>query len=64
MFSTLHGTYFSFEMHFNMSSAKRFNLDQSKILLCDNGLQYDVLQFVVNRDRLVRDSFIVDEKAG
>ena len=32
MFSILYGTYFSFEMHIKMSSAVRFNLDQSKIL--------------------------------
>ena len=29
MFSTLYGTYFSFEMHFKMLSAIGFNLDQS-----------------------------------
>ena len=38
MFSTLYGTYFSFQMHFKMSSAICFNLDQSKILLSGNGL--------------------------
>ena len=38
MFSTLYGTHFPFYMHFKMSSAIRFNLDQSKILLPGNGL--------------------------
>ena len=38
MFSTLHGTYFSFQMHFKMSSVTCFDLDQSKILSYDNGL--------------------------
>ena len=37
MFSTLYGTYFSFQMHFKMS-AICVNLDQSKILLSGNGL--------------------------
>ena len=40
IFSTLHGTYFSFQMHFKMSSAICFNLDQSQILSSDNGLRY------------------------
>ena len=31
MFSTLYGTYFSFQMHFKMLSTIFFNLDQSKI---------------------------------
>ena len=39
MLSTLYGTYFSFEMHFKMSSAISFNLDQSKILSSGNGLK-------------------------
>ena len=38
MFSTLHGTYFSFQMHFKMSSANAFILDWSKILSLGNGL--------------------------
>ena len=38
MFSTLYDTYFPFEIHFNMSSAICFNLDQSKILSSGNGL--------------------------
>ena len=38
LFSTLYGTYFPFEMHFKMSSAISFNLDQSKILSSGNGL--------------------------
>ena len=38
MFSTLYGTYFSFQMHFKMSSATCFNLDQSKILSSGNGV--------------------------
>ena len=38
MFSTLCGTYFSFQMHSKMSSAICFNLDQSKILSSGNGL--------------------------
>ena len=33
MFSTLYGTYFSFQMYFKMSSAICFNLNPSKILL-------------------------------
>ena len=36
MFSTLYGTYFSFQVHFGMSSAICFNLDQSKILSSGN----------------------------
>ena len=40
MFSTLYGTYFPFQMPCKMSSALRFNLDQSKILLSGNGLRY------------------------
>ena len=39
MFSTLYDTYFSFSMHFKMSSAISFNLDQSKIFLSGNGLK-------------------------
>ena len=39
MFSTLYGTYFSFSMHFQMSSAICFNLDQSKNLSSGNGLK-------------------------
>ena len=39
MFSILYGTYFSFLMHFKMSSAIRFNLDQSKILSSGDGLK-------------------------
>ena len=38
MFTTLYGTYFLFEMHFKMSSAVCFNLDQFKILSSGNGL--------------------------
>ena len=38
MFSTLYGTYFTFEMHFKMSYAICFNLDRSKILSSGNGL--------------------------
>ena len=38
MFSTLYGTYFSFSMHFTMSSATCFNLDWSKILSSGTGL--------------------------
>ena len=38
MLSTLYGIYFPFWMHFEMSSAICFNLDQSKILLSGNGL--------------------------
>ena len=38
MFSTLYGSYFSFQMHFNISSASCFNFDQSKILSSGNGL--------------------------
>ena len=37
MFSTLYGTYFSFQLHFKMSSAICFNLDQSKISSSGNG---------------------------
>ena len=37
MFSNLHGTYLSFYMYFNRSSAICFNLDQSKILSSANG---------------------------
>ena len=40
MFSTLYGTYFPFYMHFKMSSAICFNLDQSKILLPGDGLKH------------------------
>ena len=38
MFSTLYGSYFPIQMHFKMSSAICFNLDQSKILSSENGL--------------------------
>ena len=38
MFSTLYGSYFPFYMHFKISSAIFFNLDQSKILSSGNGL--------------------------
>ena len=38
MVSTLYDTYFSFSMHFQMSSASSFNLDLSKIFSSDNGL--------------------------
>ena len=43
MFSTLYCSYFSFEMHFKRSSAICFNLDQSKILLSDNGIMNNAL---------------------
>ena len=36
MFSILYGTYFSFQIHFKMSSAIYFNLDQSNILSSGN----------------------------
>ena len=38
MFSTLYDTYFSLSMHFKMSSAISFNLDQSEIFSSGNGL--------------------------
>ena len=38
MFSTLYGTYIPFHMHFKISSAICFNLNQSKILSSGNGL--------------------------
>ena len=38
MFSILYDTYFSLSMHFKMSSAISFNLDQSKIFSSGNGL--------------------------
>ena len=38
MFSTLCGTYFSFQIHFKMLSAICSNLDQSKILSSGNSL--------------------------
>ena len=38
VFSTLYNTYFSFQMHFKMSSAICFNLDQSKTLSSANRL--------------------------
>ena len=40
MLSTLYGTFFPFYMHFKMSSAICFNLDQSKILSSGNGLTH------------------------
>ena len=40
MFSILYGTYFSFQMHFEMSSAFSFNLDQSKVLSFGKGLTH------------------------
>ena len=44
MFSTLYDTYFPFYIHIKMSSAIRFNLDQSKIWLSGNGSSvYDIL---------------------
>ena len=39
MFSSLYGTYHSFKMHFKMSSAICFNLDQSKIMSSGHGLK-------------------------
>ena len=39
MFSTLHGIYFALQMHFKMSPAICFNLDQPKILSSVNGLK-------------------------
>ena len=38
MFSTLFTTYFSFKMHFEMSSGIHLNLGQSKILSSGNEL--------------------------
>ena len=46
MISTLYGMYFSFEMHFKMSSAVCFNLDQSKILSSGSGLRWLKLRIV------------------
>ena len=45
MFSTLYGTYFSFQMYFNMSSEICFNLNQSKILSSGNVLNEHHLPF-------------------
>ena len=42
MFSTLYGTYFSFQMHFQMSSAFCFYLEDAKILSSGNGLTHDI----------------------
>ena len=42
MFSTLYVTYFSFEMHFKMSSTICINLNQSNILSSGNGLTYAI----------------------
>ena len=39
MFSTLYGTYFSFSMHFKLSSVIGFNLDKSKKLSSGNELR-------------------------
>ena len=39
MFSTLYDAYFAFQMHFKMSSAVCFNLDQSRILSSGDGLK-------------------------
>ena len=39
MFSTLNGTYFSFQVHFKMLSAICFNFCHSKRLLSGNGLK-------------------------
>ena len=44
MFSTLYGTYFSFQMQLKMSFAICFNLDQSKILSSGDGLKSALLQ--------------------
>ena len=44
IFSTLYGTYFSFQMHFKMLSALYLNLDQTKILLSGNGLKLQVMK--------------------
>ena len=38
VFSTLHGTDFSFSIHFKLLSAISFSLEQSKILSSGNGL--------------------------
>ena len=38
LFSALYGTYFSFQMHYKMSSAICFNLDQSETLSSVNWL--------------------------
>ena len=40
MFFTLYGSSFSFGIHFKLSSAICFNLDQSKILSSGNGLTH------------------------
>ena len=47
MFSTLYGTYFSFQMHFKMSSVICFNLDQSKILSSGNGLKQPLFDALI-----------------
>ena len=47
MFSTLYGTYFSFEIHFKMYSAICFNLDQSKILSSGKGLKVAIMMKIV-----------------
>ena len=50
LFSTLYGTYFSFQMHFKMSSAICFDLDQSKIFSSGNGLKLSAcnLHFLIS----------------
>ena len=53
MFSTLYDTYFSFYMHFKISSVIFFNSDQYKILSCGNGLILTVLnEYVLNVNNL------------
>ena len=45
MFSTLYGTYFSFQIYFHMSSVICFSLDQPKILSSGNGLNSEQRRF-------------------
>ena len=60
MFSTPYGIYFSFWMHFKLSSAICFNLDQSKILSPGYGLLNSFLHILVKV--LDRTESISDDK--
>ena len=63
MFSTLYGTYFSFQMHFKLLSAICFNLYQFKILSSGNELtHYQMTNFrLIQSERVADDNFKLDK---
>ena len=59
LFSIVYGTYFSFEMHFKMSTAIYFNLDKSKILSSGKRLSTSISIEVIAWGGSICDNFTI-----